>query len=188
MKTFKKKRKARATNNDVTNNATTPRSVAFRIRPRGLTDAAQKSSCEMICAQHVEKGVPAAVVLSHSARLNAKKFARVTDETHPAKLGRPAGNYNVSRHYDAGKRNRFSCDFRRDRIRSTSLRGNSLLRDQDRREILIGLLSCERVILGFIVFLASPISDRRKNKKFIPMKFQSCRKINYTSYCKSLLI
>lgn len=26
----------------------------------------------------------AAVVLSHSARLNAKKFARVTDETHPA--------------------------------------------------------------------------------------------------------
>lgn len=32
------------------------------------------------------KGGAAAVVLSHSARLNAKKFARVTDETHPASL------------------------------------------------------------------------------------------------------
>jgi len=61
------------------------------------------------------KGGAATVVLSHSARLNAKKSARVTDETHPAKLGRPASNYNVSRHYDAGKRDRFSCDFRRDR-------------------------------------------------------------------------
>jgi len=122
----------------------------------------------------------AAVVLSHSARLNAKKFARVTDETHPAKLGRPAGNYNVSRHYDAGKRNRFSCDFRRDRIRSTSLRGNSLLRDRSGREILIGLLSCERVILGFTVssvlreFFSAIVVER---KKFIPMEFQSCRKI-----------
>jgi len=31
-----------------------------------------------------KKGAPPPVVLSHSARLNAKKFARVTDETHPA--------------------------------------------------------------------------------------------------------
>lgn len=70
-----------------------------------------------------KKGAPPPVVLSHSARLNAKKFARVTDETHPAELGRPASNYNVSRHYGAGKRDRFSCDFRRDRARNERPRG-----------------------------------------------------------------
>lgn len=108
-------------------------------------------SCEMNLRATCGKGGAAAVVLSHSARLNAKEFARVTDEiTHPDKLGRPASNYNVSRHYDAGKRNRFSCDFRRARSQryGQTERGNSfccaITRDE---EFSSCPLSCERIIL-----------------------------------------
>lgn len=67
----------------------------------------------------------------------------------PGQLGKPASNYNVSRHYDAGKRDRFSCDFRRDRTYEP--RRTRLLASIERRETRVGPSSCEQVIISLAI-------------------------------------